>query len=130
MKCKLCGEFFLDQKGFELLFRFPEVCDRCNKRYKPSLKQEVIPTEKGQIDYFYIFDDVSLNLGQRNYLSRHFNLLFKYYLLNKDLYDLVIILDNSLLINLDNWYFILKISPRVLLLSLVFYDLSIYNYLY
>jgi hypothetical protein len=93
MKCKICQNIFQVDTSFTFLFKFPEICPECKKKYHPILKDEVIPTDYGLVTYYYLYD-FPISLQQRNYLDRNLKLFYKYLLKQYKKYDLFLILDD------------------------------------
>ncbi len=76
MKCKICECFFVKETTFKNLYSFPELCDDCRKKYKPVLQFEKIPYDLGMITYYYLYTELKLNMKQKEYLNKHWAILF------------------------------------------------------
>ncbi len=76
MKCKICEQFFVKETTFKNLYSFPEICDRCNELYRPILQLEKIPYNFGLLTYYYLYDELKLNIKQRNYLDKYWEILY------------------------------------------------------
>jgi hypothetical protein len=129
MKCKLCESYFTVDSGFSSLFKFPEVCSKCSQVYQPKLNEEIIPIEGGVITYIYLYDEVKLNLNQRNYLSRHRNIFYSYFLRNLTNFELIIELNYNTLFKANEWFFLFKPYKNILFFSLSRFELINFNIL-
>ncbi|MGE4572281.1 MAG: hypothetical protein AB7E09_05995 [Candidatus Izemoplasmatales bacterium] len=96
MICKLCKTYFLDVFSFDRWFDFPDLCPSCKDKFQVSIHFESIPIDNGQIDYYYIYDDLSLNTHEDIYLSRYLDRLYLKILDVEDTYDLFIYYDDLL----------------------------------
>ncbi|MGD9963750.1 MAG: hypothetical protein AB7E16_01425 [Candidatus Izemoplasmatales bacterium] len=124
MKCKICQSIFQVDTSFTFLFKFPEICPECKKKYHPILKDEVIPTDYGLVTYYYLYD-FPISLQQRNYLDRNLKLFYKYLLKQYKKYDLFLILDDFVIKGLSiNTNLILSFG-NILIFSLVYHDLTL-----
>ena len=122
MKCILCGKYFIKEKKFNNLFEFPEICDECEVLYKPKLHYEVIPLENGEIEYYYLYDDLILNMLQKEYLSKHFKILFN--VIKNTKVNILIVVDDFQYKNFKKYFYLLKGFKRICLISLVRYNLE------
>jgi len=81
MKCKICEHFFVKETTFRNLYSFPEICDKCLELYRPILQLEKIPYDQGLLTYYYLYDELKLNIKQRSYLDKYWEILYD--LMNK-----------------------------------------------
>lgn len=95
MICKLCHKYFLDKDDFFNIFSFNQLCPTCKEHYKPKILFEVIPIDLGQVDYYYLYENMGLNLHYQAFLSRYLSKLFVLMIEKQDDYDLFIYLDDS-----------------------------------
>lgn len=94
MKCKLCDAFFVTKQTFGNLFVLEEICPKCFHKYKPIVKNEVIPINQGSIVYLYLYDDIQINKKQIVNLSLYYRYIFDYIAENKLSFDIIIIIDD------------------------------------
>jgi hypothetical protein len=97
MICKLCHSYFLDKDDFFNIFSFNQLCPSCKEYYKPNLLYEVIPIHLGEIEYYYLYEHMALNLHYQAFLSRYLSKLFTLMIEKKADFDLFIYLDDSTL---------------------------------
>ena len=77
MKCKLCDNYYIVDLKLYNIFNPPELCETCSLEYIPHVYQEIIPVSGGLVTYYYLYDDVKLNIKQEEYLEKNFKILFK-----------------------------------------------------
>ncbi|QWB99601.1 hypothetical protein KHQ88_05415 [Mycoplasmatota bacterium] len=97
MICKLCHSFFLEEDSIFGLFSFSELCQECKEKYSPSRLYEVFPIRGGIVEYHYLYDDLSLNVYQKQYLSKYLSVFYLDMLSNDKNFDLFIFLDDDVL---------------------------------
>lgn len=129
MKCRLCSKFFNLDMDFSFIFYFPEICPECKIKFEPEIHQEVIPIDEGEIVYLYLYD-IPLNLVQKNYLDRHLKIIYQYLIKSFNGYEITLFLDYGNYNNLNDWIMLIKPFKKILLFSLVYYDLTVTNFLY
>lgn len=76
MKCKICDTYFVLETKFDNLFVFEDTCEKCSLLSETAPKMEVIPVEQGVIKYLYLYDGLTVNYKQKEYLSANFKTLF------------------------------------------------------
>jgi len=96
MICKLCNGFYLDDDTLFGLFSFSEICLDCQKRFEPKSLYEVIPIDKGLIEYHYLYENINLSKKQEAYLNKHLSIFYIYLAGNSEKYDLYIFLDDDM----------------------------------
>lgn len=129
MKCRLCSKFFNLNMSFSFIFSFPEICPECKEKFEPRVYQEIIPIDEGEIVYIYLYD-MPLNLVQKNYLDRHLKIIYQHLIKSFNQYEIIIFLDYANYNNLNDWIMLIKPFKKILFFSLVYYDLTLSNFLY
>ena len=124
MKCKICQNVFQVDSSFSFLFKFPEICPECERKYKPIIKEEVIPIDYGLVTYCYLYD-FPVNLLQRNYLDRNLKYFYMYLIKQHEKYDLFFILDDFILKDLSINSRLIIPFGNILIFSLVYHDLTL-----
>ncbi|MCK5763866.1 MAG: hypothetical protein KAH05_07085, partial [Clostridiales bacterium] len=76
MKCKLCDKYYIVDLKFYNLFNPSELCETCNLEYIPHVYQESIPISNGLVTYYYLYDDIQLNIKQEEYLEKNFRIFY------------------------------------------------------
>ena len=121
MKCALCDSYFIAENSFKNLFHFPEICDNCSVLYEPRLRLEVIPTEGGEIQYLYLYEDIIMNPKQKHYLNRHLAILWDWILTDHDHHTIVFI-DKDFQSQIPTNITYIKSFQRLIFLSLIRFD--------
>jgi hypothetical protein len=120
MLCRLCEEYFVKEKNFLTLFEFPEICSDCYIKYQPKVNYEVFPIDNGEIEYYYLYEDIQLNKKQRVYLMKHFKILID--LVKDEDRKVVIIIDEINKTDIINQLDLIKAFRKIVILSLVRYN--------
>ena len=124
MLCKLCNQFFVCETTFRNLYRFEEICINCQKTYAPSIHHESIPMTNGLIEYYYLYDQVSLNMKQRLYLHQYCGMLFQIIKSQASTPQTVIFVDRDFIFSFKREFAYMKRFNRITFLSVFRYDFS------
>lgn len=128
MKCRLCEEYFNTDNSFSFLFHFPEICPTCKIKYKATINHEIIPIDRGEIHYIYLYD-LPLNLVQRNYLDRFLFLIFDYLKKEQNKCEIMIFIDDLVLKEMAKCWPLLKPFNKIMFCSLRYLDIINWNFL-
>lgn len=124
MICKLCGSTYLDQDSLRHIFSFSDICDVCKDIFKASLSYEVFPLDYGLVTYYYVYEDVSLNIKQRQYLSKNLDLIYTLMIKEEKNHDLFVYLDDDVFQGVNDLSLLIKGFNKVFMFSLLRRDLS------
>lgn len=129
MICKLCNQFYLDGDSIIGLFSFSEICDQCKDKFKPHKLYEVIPVNNGLIEYHYLYENMNLNVKQKEYLSKYLSVFYEGFTEDREKFELVIFLDDNVyfetsilgqLLNDFNHIFVFSLMRKELMYKMIF----------
>ena len=129
MICHLCKKYFIDEDSFIGIFRFSELCNHCKDKYHPKLQYEVIPIQLGYIHYFYLFEEMGMNIHYEQYLSKHLEIIYILIQSKRNEYDIFIYFDDLMdhqyqelneLIKQFKYIFLFTLSRKELIYKYIF----------
>ena len=118
MLCKLCTKFYLEEESFVNLFNFDSICEICKEKYKPLINFEIIPIYQGEIYYYYLYENIQINLNQEKYLEIYLDKLYSKILSKDNNFDLIIYLDDYIFQNLNELKLISRGFIKIFMFSL------------
>ncbi|MCF7923885.1 MAG: hypothetical protein K9L64_02115 [Candidatus Izimaplasma sp.] len=118
MLCRLCSSFYIEEESFENLFNFDSICENCKIKYEPKLNFEIIPIDLGEIHYYYLYENIKLNLSQSDILDKYLDIIYRELINQKNNYGLVVFLDDNLLNNIIDLKIISSNYTKTFLFSL------------
>ena len=127
MKCEVCGAHFSVELTFADWFDPPRWCPDCERTYLPVYVHEAFPYQGGLADYVAVFPNPNPDPYRENALYRWMEKCFKIAVYKQNAFGLILWIGDKEFATADQWLFLLFDHPRCLLLSLFYYDFSVWE---
>ncbi len=127
MICKLCDKIYSESLSFKTLFQIRILCPECLMQYEPTYTYEVIPIERGIIEYHSVFMIEDNDPKKKRILYRFMKSYFKALMSDYLNEGLTLLIEDTEYTNFPQWFPIIKGLSPLRFYSLFYYDWSNYE---